>query len=259
MICSKCGNNIPDNSIFCPACGGNPNSQPAAPTAQPVVQPVAPQPAVQPVAPQPVVQPAAPQPMAQPAMQPMGQPMMQPMGQPKKKSKAPWIILGVSIALLIAIITTVIILLVSCGEDECHDSPQTLVTAAFTALNENDSEALVETLYPALVSRYTTLGYKEEDVATLVRSELLEDMPATVRFTNIKLTESVPSSPEELLEANASLASFEDYEKITAMYVVRGTVTAYSGTESREYTFTADICLCDDVYYLAEISIYEVY
>lgn len=57
MICSKCGNAMPDNARFCNRCG---NSLTAQPAPQPVYQQPSPQPAYQQSAPPPVYQQPAP-------------------------------------------------------------------------------------------------------------------------------------------------------------------------------------------------------
>lgn len=102
MFCTHCGNQIPDNSSFCPNCGRTVEQQPVQqPTYQPE-QPVYRQPE-QPVYQQPVQQPVYQQPVGQPMYQ-------QPAQQPQKKSSAGKTVLIV----VLCLIGIPLILLASC-------------------------------------------------------------------------------------------------------------------------------------------------
>ena len=282
MICTKCGTNLPDNAAFCTTCGTavtQPTTEQAPVMEQPIVQPpVMEQPmAQQPMMQQPMAQPPMmQQPMAQPPMgqPPMGQPpigqppmmqapMMQapmaPMMQPKK-SKAPWIILGISITALIAVIVTVVILLFACngGIGGSNSSTKSVVTAFFEALADKDEKDFNKTLYPVITEMYGSEDYSYFDDICDEFYEILEDRhdgtvkSFTVDKVTIKETEKV--SAEELAEANSFLKNMDGYEKMTYGSTILGTVDITIKGKSYELEFEMEIVGCDGDYYILDIS-----
>ena len=282
MICTKCGTNLPDNAAFCTTCGTavtQPTTEQAPVMEQPIVQPpVMEQPmAQQPMMQQPMAQPPMmQQPMAQPPMgqPPMGQPpigqppmmqapMMQapmaPMMQPKK-SKAPWIILGISITALIAVIVTVVILLFACngGIGGSNSSTKSVVTAFFEALADKDEKDFNKTLYPVITEMYASEDYSYFDDICDEFYEILEDRhdgtvkSFTVDKVTIKETEKV--SAEELAEANSFLKNMDGYEKMTYGSTILGTVDITIKGKSYELEFEMEIVGCDGDYYILDIS-----
>ena len=282
MICTKCGTNLPDNAAFCTTCGTavtQPTTEQAPVMEQPIVQtPVMEQPiAQQPMMQQPMAQPPMmQQPMAQPPMgqPPIGQPpmmqapmmqapMMQapmaPMMQPKK-SKAPWIILGISITALIAVIVTVVILLFACngGIGGSNSSTKSVVTAFFEALADKDEKDFNKTLYPVITEMYGSEDYSYFDDICDEFYEILEDRhdgtvkSFTVDKVTIKETEKV--SAEELAEANSFLKNMDGYEKMTYGSTILGTVDITIKGKSYELEFEMEIVGCDGDYYILDIS-----
>ena len=282
MICTKCGTNLPDNAAFCTTCGTavtQPTTEQAPVMEQPIVQtPVMEQPiAQQPMMQQPMAQPPMmQQPMAQPPMgqPPIGQPpmmqapmmqapMMQapmaPMMQPKK-SKAPWIILGISITALIAVIVTVVILLFACngGIGGSNSSTKSVVTAFFEALADKDEKDFNKTLYPVITEMYASEDYSYFDDICDEFYEILEDRhdgtvkSFTVDKVTIKETEKV--SAEELAEANSYLKNMDGYEKMTYGSTILGTVDITIKGKSYELEFEMEIVGCDGDYYILDIS-----
>ena len=276
-----------------------PTTEQAPVMEQPIVQPpVMEQPmAQQPMMQQPMAQPPMmQQPMAQPPMmqQPMAQPpMMQqpmaqppmgqpPMGQPPigqppmmqapmmqapmapmmqpKKSKAPWIILGISITALIAVIVTVVILLFACngGIGGSNSSTKSVVTAFFEALADKDEKDFNKTLYPVITEMYASEDYSYFDDICDEFYEILEDRhdgtvkSFTVDKVTIKETEKV--SAEELAEANSFLKNMDGYEKMTYGSTILGTVDITIKGKSYELEFEMEIVGCDGDYYILDIS-----
>ena len=282
MICTKCGTNLPDNAAFCTTCG-TAVTQPVV--TQPVVeQPVVEQPVMeQPVMEQPVMeQPVMEQPvmgqpmmqapmgqpmmqqppMAQPMMQaPMGQPMMQPM-MPPKKSKTPIIILGVSIAALIAIIVTVVILLFACdkggGKNSSNSSAKAVTTAFFEALADKNEKSFNKTIYPVILDMYSSDDYSYYDDIKEEFYELLEDYyDDTVKsFSVDKVTieETEKADKEDLASANAYLKEMDGYKKMTYGATIYGTLDVTIKGESYELEFEMEIVSCDGTYYILDIS-----
>lgn len=250
MICSKCGNNIPDNSAFCISCGS------------PVTQSVMEQPVIQqPVMQQPMMQ----QPMMQQPM--MQQPMMQqPMMQQPKKSKGPWIALGVSIAALIAIIVTIIVVLFACKSDDekstekAGSSPKAVITAMFEALANENNKDFDKTLYPAILEMY-----KEYSPDLTYYDGILSDVYDTLEYyhddtvksfkvSNITIEETEEADEEDLDNANEVLSEYDGYKKMTYGATVYGTVTLTVGKEKYVLDFEFEIVKCGETYYILDFS-----
>ena len=265
MNCNKCGNNIPDNSVFCPACGSpvenrpvvqeQPNGYAQAVPQQPVVeQPVYSQPVVneQPVYDQQIMngQPVYGQQVmnGQPVY---GQPYMM---SPKKKSKAPWIVLGISSVLLIAIIVMVIILVVSCNSDDANDSPQSVITSCLTSAAAGNSETLLSTVYPAIIGRLEDMGYSRSEIYENLRYEILEEETG-VRFSNIKLTSNERSDQDTVSYYNEVFSQYKGYKNISAIYEVNGTLNIKVDGYEWSDPFDATVVLSDGKYYVLDINI----
>ena len=209
MICSKCGSNIPDNSAFCITCGS-----PVA-TQSVMEQPVMEQPVMQqPIMQQPMMQ----QPMMQQPM--MQQPMMQqPMMQQPKKSKTPWIVLGISITALIAIIVTIIIVLFACKSDDekttekIGSSPNSVVTAFFKALANDSNKDLDKTLYPAIIEFYKDYGREHYDEFVEEIYDSLEyyhdETVKSFKVNNVTIDETVEANDEDLEYVNEFLSKYD--------------------------------------------------
>ncbi len=301
MNCNKCGNYIPDNSVFCTACGSpvenrpvvqeQPNGYAQAIPQQPIVeQPVYNQPVIneQPVYSQPVVneQPVCSQPVineqpvySQPVIneqpvygqqvmngQPVygqqvmnGQPVYgQPVyGQPymmapKKKSKAPWIVLGVSSVLLIAIIVMVIILVVSCNSDDANDSPQSVITSCLTSAAAGNSETLLSTVYPAIIGRLEDMGYSRSEIYENLRDDIVKE---GMSFSNIKLTSNKRSDQDTVSYYNEVFSQYKGYKNISAIYEVNGTLNIKVDGYEWSDPFDATVVLSDGKYYVLDINI----
>ena len=279
MNCNKCGNYIPDNSVFCTACGSpvenrpvvqeQPNGYAQAIPQQPIVeQPVYNQPVIneQPVYSQPVVneQPVCSQPVIneQPVYgqqvmngQPVyGQPVYgQPyMMAPKKKSKAPWIVLGVSSVLLIAIIVMVIILVVSCNSDDANDSPQSVITSCLTSAAAGNSETLLSTVYPAIIGRLEDMGYSRSEIYENLRDDIVKE---GMSFSNIKLTSNKRSDQDTVSYYNEVFSQYKGYKNISAIYEVNGTLNIKVDGYEWSDPFDATVVLSDGKYYVLDINI----
>lgn len=240
MNCTKCGSNLPENSMFCPGCG---SAVQTAPPQNPVYEQPVQQSTGQPMYQQPVQQ------------QPAGQPMYQQPypTTPKKKSKAPWIALGVSLFLLIAIIAIVIILLVSCGSD-ANSSPEKLVTGFLEAISDNEAEDCLDTLYPVTLQME---GGNSYNVYNTLRTMVLSSLDATsVSFTNIAITDSEKMDAENLKEGNQALSSYSNYIPMSAGFYVKGSALAtINVVEQKTIGWEATIVLADGDYYLIDFEI----
>lgn len=264
MNCTNCGNNIPENSMFCPSCGSSVQSTPTQTPIyqQPVTQPQAPfyqQQAAQPQTPvyqqatqtqAPVYQQAAQQPMyTQPVY---GQPAPQ-----KKKSKAPWIALGVSLFLLIVVVALVIILLVSCSGVD-NSSPEGVINSYIEALSDNDVEDCLDTLYPSLVDGYVQKGVSEEAIYNLVRSSTLDDLASTsVTLSNLVILEREVLDSDDVADYNEDAMMLPDYITITAGMELSGTVMVSAGSAQVMMEWEAEVVCADGDYYISDFSIYE--
>ena len=237
MICSKCGNNVPDNSAFCIKCGA------------PLTQSVMEQPMIQ----QPIMQ----QPMMQ---QPM---MQQPITQQPKKSKTPWIILGISITALIAVIATIIILLFACKSDDeksnekTASSPKSLITAFFEALGDENSKDFNKILYPAIIEMYKDYGidYYDETLADVY--DTLEyyhdDSVKSFKVSKVNIDDIEVADSDNLDNANEVLSVYDGYKKITYGAAVTGTITVIVDEENYVLDFELEIVKCGNTYYVLDI------
>ena len=201
-------------------------------------------------------------PIGQPMMQaPMGQPMMQPM-MPPKKSKTPIIILGVSIAALIAIIVTVVILLFACdkggGKNSSNSSAKAVTTALFEALADKNEKSFNKTIYPVILDMYSSEDYSYYDDIKEEFYELLEDYyDDTVKsFSVDKVTieETEKADKEDLASANEYLKEMDGYKKMTYGATIYGTLDVTIKGESYELEFEMEIVSCDGTYYILDIS-----
>lgn len=233
MNCTKCGANLPEGSVFCPSCGANLN-------VQPVVQQTHEQ--------QPIIQ--------QPTMQPpiMQQPLYPPA---PKKSKAPWIALGASLILIIAIIIMVVILLFSCSDNtnEINKTPTSVITNCLTSVTNDDVDTFIQTVYPTMVKQYKAFGYSEEEIFEGLGESLLNE-DNYKDFSNIKITNSEPLDSDELSEYNEYLKDMDGYIEVSKLYQIDGTLDVKTDDGTDELTLEAVIGYCeDDNYYIFEIYI----
>lgn len=258
MNCTICGTNLPDNSAFCPHCGRA--VQPATTTMY--EQPIQAQPQTS-VFEQPTQseiptyqQPNYAQPVygqtayTQPAY---GHPV-----PPKKKSKAPWIALGVSLFLLIGIIALVIVLLVSCSGTD-NSSPDAVVNSYFKAIAEDEAEDCIDAVYPPLISSYTSTGISEDVVYYMLRSDALDSFSAsTVKFTNLVITERIQMDNDEIADGNSEMSQLPDYIPMTSGVLLKGTITAsFNGIQTPEdLEWSAGIVCADGEYYIVEFALY---
>lgn len=228
MFCTKCGNQMPDDAVFCTSCGNKiegTNNMNSSTNAEAVTNT------------QPVVN---------------AQPVGQQFAAPKKKSKAPWIILGVSIALLVAIITTVIILLVACSDDN-NDSPNSVITAFFDAVTDNDSEGLLELVYTPLTSKaMVQLGTREAVAAKLITSTT--GGKTDIIFTSPVITKTTEASESVYKRYNSTLGKY-GYTSADKVYIVTGTVNYFYSGGNGTKTFSAEIVCSDDEYFISNLSL----
>lgn len=221
MNCTKCGTSLPEGSVFCPSCGAKLNVQPVTQQAheqQPVMQPS-------------IYSPAP------------------------KKSKAPWIALGVSLILIIAIIAIVIILLFSCSSNEINESPTAVVTGCLTSVTSDDVDTFMQTVYPTIIKQYKAFGYNEDEIFEGLGASLLDEEDYD-KFSNIKLTDSEPLDSGQLTEYNEYLENMDGYVEVLKLYQVYGTLDAKTDNDSEELSFNAIVAQCaDDNYYIFEIYI----
>ena len=207
MICSKCGNSIPDGVKFCPNCGEKVITYSEPAQEQPVAQP---QENVQPIAPQPVpmqfnAQPV-PQQFTQQALQQFN-PQMNPYGQPmysQPKSSKTGLIVAISIVALIVVIGVVLlILLLPKGKDKSSENDGTVtsttnngnstntgyesvVKSYFKAISSLDSD-LLYSLYPSTLAQDMSDNYGEDYVAELMEDSIESTVGYDVDLHDIKI------------------------------------------------------------------------
>ncbi|MBQ2980503.1 MAG: hypothetical protein IJD58_00085 [Lachnospiraceae bacterium] len=119
------------------------------------------------------------------------------------KKKKPWIILGITITLLVAVITTVIILLFACNGDK-SSSPKKLTKNIFKALANEDEDKLESCIYPTMLREYNSSysddydefceEYIDEFYYTVENRLDLDDIDSC-RVTSVRITETKEVSP----------------------------------------------------------------
>lgn len=234
MYCSNCGSNLPDNSVFCQNCGAS--------FAQTSQQPM----------------------MQQPMMQ---QPMMQqPMMQQPKKSKKPWIILGITLGLLVVVITTVIILLFACNGNK-SSSPQELAENVFNALADNDEDDFADTFYPAALNIYNN-EYADEGIT--VCEDLIADFYECIEdsldlnnlnscsISSVRILETETLSPQHTLTISSNFANTKGYIKMDSAAIIYGEVDIKVKGTKCTFEFEMYICECDGTYYLVEFDDFDI-
>ncbi len=246
MNCTNCGNNLPDNSVFCPNCGSPVQTAPSsapAPQQSMYQAPVSEQQNMyqQPINNQTMYQ----QPMnAQQSYSPYGAPQ-------KKKSKAPWIILGVSLFLLIAIIAIVIVLIVSSGPDQ--STPKDAVDSFLEAVSDKDQEDLLEVIYPPVITEYDSSIEAYYDV---LEDTLSEFGTTNVTFEDITVVQSEPMSSNVIESANSNIGQTSGYV-ITSGVNIGGTAIANVNGKQVLCLIEASLVLTtqNDNYYLVNFEI----
>ncbi len=296
MNCTNCGNNLPDNSIFCPNCGSPVQTSPASASVpqqriyqapvneqqnmnqQPInnqamyQQPVNNQAMYQQPANNQAMyqQPVNNQAMYQQTMnnqamyqQPANNQAMyqQPansqqaytpyVAPQKKKSKAPWIALGVSLFLLIAIVTIIIVLLVSSGPDQ--STPKDAVDSFLEAVSDKEQEDLLEVIYPPVISEYDSSLEAYYDV---LEDTLSEFDTTHVTFEDITVVQSKPMPSNVISNANSNFEQHSGYA-ITSGVNIDGTVMATVNGKQVLCYIEASLVLTtkNDNYYLVNFSI----
>jgi|GEM_PF-1592436 len=140
MYCSECGKEIADNSEFCGHCGAALGTA-AAQAGQPPAPP-GPQAYVPPPPPAGAVPPAPPGPPVQAG----------PYAPPPKKSPLPWVLGGIGVLAVIAIVL-VLVFVVFGGDDKTTtsgaSSPEQVVEDFYKALEKQDAEMLIGTIEPS--------------------------------------------------------------------------------------------------------------
>ena len=195
----------------------------------------------------------------------MQQPMMQqPMMQQPKKSKTPWIVLGISITALIAIIVTIIIVLFACKSDDekttekIGSSPNSVVTAFFKALANDSNKDLDKTLYPAIIEFYKDYGREHYDEFVEEIYDSLEyyhdETVKSFKVNNVTIDETVEANDEDLEYVNEFLSKYDGYKEVSYGATITGTVTVTVDSEKYVLDFEFEIVKCGDTYYILDVS-----
>lgn len=135
MLCDKCGKEIADDSQFCGHCGATLSG--AAASAGQAGQPPTP-PGTQTYVPPP---PPAGSPPAGPGQY----------GQPPKKSVLPWVLGGIALAAVVALVLVLVFVVFGGGESDTSGPEQT-VERFWEALEKQDVDMLLSTMEPSYVS-----------------------------------------------------------------------------------------------------------
>ena len=106
---------------------------------------------------------------------------------PKKKNKSQRITLGVLLFSLTAVATTIIILLIS-GTNADHSSCEGIIQSFFDSITDNDIDVLLDTLYPAIITAKSELGYTKEEIYPYITSIL--NVKGTINMTIIDSSET---------------------------------------------------------------------
>lgn len=257
MNCRNCGNSLPTNSSFCPNCGSAvAMAQPTQAMAQPQTdssQNIYQQPDynsqnmyqqlvdnTQSVYHQPINN-----------TQNMYQQSYNQFSPIQKKSKAPWIALGVSIFLVIGIIVLIVMLLISDKPDQ--SSPADVINSYLEAISDNDADNYLDTVYPVTLTYYTLAGYSKDDVFTYIREEILDEFSATnVSFSDIKITEKEALDTDFIEEVNNELTSMPGFITMTSGHKLSGTVVITTNNSTVTCEWEATVVLADDNYYVLE-------
>ncbi len=259
MFCDNCGKEIGDQSAFCGFCGATigqaaPGGEPAAPTAASVPPQAPPQPQA-PTAPQapPAVPPPSPPGMvAAPPMGTAAPPAAY--GPTKKRSPLPWILGGVGILAVIALVL-VLVLVVFKGGDSAS-GPETVVGNFYKSLEKQDVDMLLGTMEPEFVQEIKNILGKSyrEDFSDFFFLGIPEDLKVTINKYNtkvngnqatVKVVDGTVSYIDEYGDKVSEQASDSDVDALELVkidgqwYISRGTL---------EDTFGFDLSELEDYY-----------
>lgn len=247
MFCAKCGNAVPDNASFCPSCGSPiqvaPQQQ-ANTYQQPVIQPI-----------------------LQQTVHPLLVGYEQSTYIPKKrKSKAPFIIIGVSIFLVIAIIATIAII-IACQPKDVNESQYSVTEAYLEAIIKKDTKSFSKTVYPALISEYTD-NYNMNISAMLAdaRAELLTSLDTSTIKLDYATVTSFSSwdidewddeyGNDDIAELNNEFKNKRGYVYINKGWDVEGHLSCIiDGNLQITATWYADVIYADEKFYILDLEV----
>lgn len=202
-----------------------------------------------------------------------------PLMPPKKKSKAP-IIITLSVLALLIVVGIVVCCLFFCGgSKKGSSSAQAAIENTIDAISKNDSEAVIDTLYPLYDSMLDAFldvegEYAEDakDYREYMIEGMLDDMkPVDGKFTysdlNLETTDTASNDDLEEFDSlydefqsqfaslDIDLGDKEDYD-IEAAVRCEGTVTINAGGESDDFYIDATVVKCNGSWYVMELYLY---
>ena len=167
-----------------------------------------------------------------------------------KKSKTPWIVLGVSLFLLIVIVSVVIVLIVTSGPDQSN--PDTVCEEFIQAISENDCDTALELLYPAVVSQIQQKTVTPEAAYAYIRNEILEDLgDVDLTFSNVEFVSIKALSDRKIIEARQESSAYSGYIYITTILSIEGTCM---NDGLRIFNWKAEVALADGKYYIGNFT-----
>lgn len=181
---------------------------------------------------------------------------------PKKKNKSQRITLGVLLFSLTAVATTIIILLIS-GTNADHSSCEGIIQSFFDSITDNDIDILLDTLYPAIITAKSELGYTKEEIYQQTRLSTLYKLDDySINFANMSITYSGPDYEHLLRPDIEVLLDYDErYPYITSILNVKGTIdmTIIDSSETenakRNVSWDALVVYADSDYYIVDIDL----
>lgn len=204
-----------------------------------------------------------------------------PLMPPKKKSKAP-IIITLSVLALLIVIAVVVCCLIFCGGGKGGAKSATAaIESTLDASSKNDSEAVIDTLYPLYGTMFESMlkadGKNADDIQDYrdyVIENIMNDLnPVDGKFTysDLKVEDKETMETDDLEEFNSmyneldeqfssldldvDLGDKDDY-KIEAGVIYEGTVKISANGETEVLDFEASVVKCNGEWYVIELELY---
>jgi hypothetical protein len=185
MFCENCGKEIGDQSAFCGFCGATVGEAASEAASVPPQAPPQPQAPTAPQTPPAAPPPSPPGMMAAP---PMGTPAAPaPYGPVKKRSPLPWILGGVGILAIIALVLVLVLVVFKGGDDA--SGPQTVVGNFYKSLEKQDVDMLLGTMEPEYVQDIKDIlgtSYRQ-DFSDFFFVGIPEDLKVTINKYDTKV------------------------------------------------------------------------
>jgi len=201
MYCRECGKEISDDSEFCGHCGAT-LSDAAAKAGQPPAPPRPPAATTPP-----------PNKGAAPAMPPMGPPAGPPMqpgpyAPPPKKSVLPWVLGGLGLAAIVALVLILVFVVFGGGEADTS-GPEQVVETFYKSLEKKDADMLISTIEPSFRSELEdALG---KDLERFFEEYFFMGIPEDIDMTIRKMDTEIDGDKAVVTVVDGTMTYTDEY------------------------------------------------